>query len=171
MTCKIKKENSMNLFRVNVILISLILLFFFLSFKSYAVQELKGTWFECEFSGKTTKPTDDCKMLDNDGFIFNKNIAAHISVIDSQEPNCKKNKFGQCFPSDLKFVTVRKGRQDKVNFEKGKLILSFLGCGQVFHLEDKIKYVEAVPDKKKCFWAGKKVFYLKKYNGKLIFKE
>ena len=110
-------------------------------------------------------------MLDNDGFIFNKNIAAHISVIDSQETNCKKNKLGQCFPSDLKFVTVRKGRQDKVNFEKGKLILSFLGCGQVFHLEDKIKYVEAVPDKKKCFWAGKKVFYLKKYNGKLIFKE
>ena len=158
MTCKIKKENSMNLFRVNVILMSLILLFFFLSFKSYAVQELKGTWFECEFSGKTTKPTDDCKMLDNDGFIFNKNIAAHISVIDSEEPNCKKNKFGQCFPSDLKFVTVRKGRQDKVNFEKGKLILSFLGCGQVFHLEDKIKYVEAVPDKKNVFGLVKKCF-------------
>ena len=161
----------MSLFRVNVIIISCFLLFFFLSFKTYAVQELKGTWFECEFSGKTTKPTDDCKMLDNDGFIFNKNIAAHISVIDSQEPNCKKNKFGQCFPSDLKFVTVRKGRKDKVSFEKGKLILSFLGCGQVFHLKDRVKYVEAVPDKKKCFWAGKKVFYLKKYNGKLIFKE
>ena len=161
----------MSLFRVNVIIISCFLLFFFLSFKTYAIQELKGAWFECEFSGKTSKPTDDCKMLDNDGFIFNKNIAAHISVIDSQEPNCKKNKFGQCFPSDLKFVTVRKGRQDKVNFQKGKLILSFLGCAQVFHLKDRIKYVEAIPDEKKCFWAGKKVFYLKKYNGKLIFKE
>ena len=161
----------MSLFKVNVILISLFLLLFFLSFKTYAVQELKGTWFECEFSGKTTKPTDDCKMLDNDGFIFNKNIATHISVIDSQEPSCKKNKFGQCFPSDLKFVAVRKGRQDKINFENGKLILSFLGCGQVFHLKDKIKYVKAIPDKKKCFWAGKKVFYLKKYNGKLIFKK
>ena len=125
MTCKIKKENSMSFFRVNVILISLFLLLFFLSFKTYAVQELKGTWFECEFSGKTTKPSDDCNMLDNDGFIFNNNIAAHISVIDSQERHCKKNKFGQCFPSDLKFVTVRKGRQDKVNFEKGKLIYLF----------------------------------------------
>ena len=161
----------MNLVRVNVISISLILLFLFLSSKIYAVQELKGAWFECEFAGKTSKPNDDCKMLDNDGFIFNKNIAAHISVIDSQEPNCKKNKFGQCFPSDLKFVTVRKGRQDKVNFQNGKLILTFLGCGQIFYLKDKVKYVEASPDKKKCFWAGKKVFYLKKYNGKLIFKE
>ena len=63
-------------------------------------------------------------MLDNDGFIFNKNIAAHISVMTVKN-RIVKNKFGQCFPSDLKFVTVRKGRQDKVNFEKGKSILSF----------------------------------------------
>ena len=110
------------------------------------------------FLAKPAKPTDDCNMLDNDGFIFNKNIAAHISVIDSQEPNCKKNKFGQCFQSDLKFVTVRKGRQDKVNFQNGKLILTFLGCGQVFHLKDKIKYVEAVPDKKNVFGLEKKSF-------------
>ena len=171
MTCKTKREKFMNLIRVNLIFIPLIILFLLLTFKTHAVQELKGAWFECEFSGKTSKPSDDCNMLDNDGFIFNKNIAAHISVIDSQEPNCKKNKFGQCFPNDLKFVTVRKGRTDKVNFKNGKLILTFLGCGQVFHLKDKIKYVEATPDKKKCFWAGKKVFYLKKYNGKLIFKK
>ena len=143
----------MSLIRFNVLLTLLILLSLLLSVKTYAVQELKGAW------------------LDNDGFIFNENIAAHISVLDSQEPNCKKNKFGQCFQSDLKFVTVRKGRQDKVDFQNGKLILTFLGCGQVFHLKDKIKYVEAAPDNKKCFWAGKKVFYLKKYNGKLIFKK
>ena len=148
----------MSLIRVNVILTSLILLFLFLNFKTYAVQELKWAWFECEFSGKISKPTDDCNMLDNDGFIFNKNIAAHISVVDSQEPNCKKNKFGQCFQSDLKFITVRKGRQDKVNFQNGKLILTFLGCGQVFHLKDKIKYVEAAPDKKNVFGLVKKSF-------------
>ena len=64
----------MSLFRVNVIITSCFLLFFFLSFKTYAIQELKGAWFECEFSGKTSKPTDDCDMLDNDGFMFNKNI-------------------------------------------------------------------------------------------------
>ena len=61
----------MSLIRVNVLLTPLILLFLFLSFKTYAVQELKGAWFECEFSGKTSKPTDDCNMLDNDWFIFN----------------------------------------------------------------------------------------------------
>ena len=44
----------MSLIRVNVILTSFNFIIFFLSFKTYAVQELKGAWFECEFSGKTS---------------------------------------------------------------------------------------------------------------------
>ena len=147
------------------------LLFFNFSFKVFAVEKLDGAWFECEFSGKTSQPTDNCEMLDNDGFIFSNNIAAHISVIDSQETNCKKNKIGQCFQSNISFVTVRQGRKDKVKFKDSKLILTFLGCGQVFYLTSKIDYIQAKPDAKKCFWAGKKIFYLKKYNGKLIFKK
>lgn len=155
----------------NNFLLIVTLLFFNFSFKVFAVEKLDGAWFECEFSGKTSQPTDNCEMLDNDGFIFSNNIAAHISVIDSQETNCKKNKIGQCFQSNISFITVRKGRKDKVKFEDSKLILTFLGCGQVFYLTSKIDYIQAKPDAKKCFWAGKKIFYLKKYNGKLIFKK
>ena len=155
----------------NNFLLIVTLLFFNFSFKVFAVEKLDGAWFECEFSGKTSQPTDNCEMLDNDGFIFSNNVAAHISVIDSQETNCKKNKIGQCFQSDISFITVRQGRKDKVKFEDSKLILTFLGCGQVFYLTSKIDYIQAKPDAKKCFWAGKKIFYLKKYNGKLIFKK
>lgn len=155
----------------NNFLLIVTLLFFNFSFKVFAVEKLDGAWFECEFSGKTSQPTDNCKMLDNDGFIFSNNVAAHISVIDSQETNCKKNKIGQCFQSNISFITVRQGRKDKVKFEDSKLILTFLGCGQVFYLTSKIDYIQAKPDAKKCFWAGKKIFYLKKYNGKLIFKK
>ena len=125
--------------RSNIFFIGLTLFLLFFSFHVFAVEKLSGAWFECEFVGKTTKPTDDCNMLDNDGFIFKNNVATHISVIDSQETNCKKNKFGQCFQSNLKFIKVRKGRQDKVNFEDSKLTLIFLGCGQVFHLKKKSK--------------------------------
>ena len=155
----------------NNFLLIVTLLFFNFSFKVFAVEKLDGAWFECEFSGKTSQPTDNCEMLDNDGFIFSNNIAAHISVIDSQETNCKKNKIGQCFQSNISFITVRKGRKDKVKFEDSKLILTYLGCGQVFYLTSKVDYIQAKPDAKKCFWAGKKIFYLKKYNGKLIFKK
>ena len=142
-----------------------------LNSKAFALEKLEGAWFECEFSGKTSIPTDNCEMLDNDGFIFSENIATHISVINSQETQCKKNKIGQCFPSEISFVNVRKGRQDKVDFHDSKLILTFLGCNQVFHLKNKVDYVQASPDNKKCFWAGKKVFYLKKYDGQLLFKK
>ena len=167
------KNKFMKKIKIKLILTLLFTLLVYLSVnkQSFAIEKLTGAWFECEFSGKTSKPTDDCKMLDNDGFVFNNNIAMHISVVDSQETNCKKNKIGQCFHSELKYIKIRKGRQDKVNFKNGKLILSFLGCGQVFHLKDKVDYVEANPDKKKCFWAGKKVFYLKKYDGELIFQK
>ena len=159
----------MHFIRTNTQFIALTLCLLFFNFHAFAVEKLSGAWFECEFVGKTTKPTDNCNMLDNDGFIFKNNIATHISVIDSQETNCKKNKFGQCFKSNLKSIKVRKGRQDNVKFENSQLTLTFLGCGQVFHLTNKGNYVVAKPDDKKCFWAGKKVFYLKKYNGELIF--
>ena len=103
-----------------------------LSFNSFAINSMEGAWFECEFAGKTSKPLDDCKMLDNDGFIFSNNKATHISVIDSQEINCKKNKVGQCFKSDLDFVTARKGREDSVKFGNSKLILSFFFYSYLF---------------------------------------
>ena len=146
------------------------ILFTIVNFHAFGIESLEGAWFECEFSGKTTAPSDNCNMLDNDGFIFSDNKALHISVIDSIEVQCKKNKVGQCFLSSNTFVNIKKGREDKVKFNNSSLILSFLGCDQIFHLVNKNNYVQASPNKKKCFWAGKKVFYLKKFNGKLIFK-
>ena len=35
-------------------------------------------------------------------------------------------------------------------------------------LIDKINYVQAIPNKNKCFWASEKNFFLKKYLGKII---
>lgn len=157
--------------KIKILLFCTIVFTSVLNAKAFALEKLEGAWFECEFSGKTSIPTDNCEMLDNDGFIFSKNIATHISVVNSQETQCKKNKIGQCFPSKISFVNVRKGRQDKVDFRDSKLILTFLGCNQTFHLKNKVDYIQASPDNKKCFWAGKKVFYLKKYDGKLLFEK
>ena len=68
----------------NNFLLIVTLLFFNFSFKVFAVEKLDGAWFECEFSGKTSQPTDNCEMLDNDGVIFSHNIAPHCSVTDRQ---------------------------------------------------------------------------------------
>ena len=132
---------------------------------------LKDYWFECEYSEKTTPPKDQCEMLDDDGFIFSENTAINIKNISSKETNCKKNKIGQCFRSNTKSINVKIGRSDKVKFQDSNLILTFLGCSQKFKLKNYINFIEAMPDKKKCFWTGKKHFYLKKYNGSVNITE
>jgi len=127
--------------------------------------ELKGYWFECEFSEKISPPNDQCKMLDDDGFNFKENIAINVKNISSKETKCKKNKTGQCFQSSTNSINVSVGRSDKVKFQNSNLILTFLGCSQIFKLKNFKNYIEAIPNNKKCFWTGKKHFYLKKYNG------
>ena len=126
---------------------------------------LKDYWFECEFSEKTTPPKDQCEMLDDDGFNFKEDFAINIKNISSKEINCKKNKIGQCFHSKTKSINVKASRLDQVKFKDSHLILTFLGCSQKFKLKNYINFIEAMPDKKKCFWTGKKHFYLKKYDG------
>ena len=146
-----------------IIFLFLILISHLINAKENVV--LKGYWFECEFSEKTTPPNDKCEMLDNDGFIFEENSAVNIKNISSEETKCKKNKIGQCFRSSTNSINVSVGRTDKVKFQDSNLILTFLGCSQKFKLKNQSSYIEAVPDKKKCFWTGKKHFYLKKFNG------
>ena len=96
---------------------------------------------------------------------FKENVVIHIKNISSEETKCKKNKIGQCFRSNTKSINVTVGRSDQVKFQDSHLILTFLGCSQSFKLKNYINFIEAMPNKKKCFWTGKKHFYLKKYNG------
>ena len=83
----------------------------------------------------------------------------------------KKNKIGQCFQSNTKSINVTVGRSNQVKFQDSNLILTFLGCSQKFKLKNYKNFVQAMPDKKKCFWTGKRHFYLKKYNGSVNITE
>ena len=151
----------------NKLLVCSILFSILLSKFSFAneIKELKGYWFECEFSGKTKPPNDNCKMLDDDGFLFDNEHAIHIKNISSNEKKCKKQKVGQCFLANETSIIIRTGRKDKIAFKNSTLILSFLGCNQHYKLIKKENFVQAKPESKKCFWAGKKNFFLKQYSG------
>ena len=87
----------------------LIILFLFFSNHLFAndVKNMKGFWFECEFSGKTSPPVDNCKMLDDDGFKFEHKRVIHVKNISSKEKNCKKQRIGQCFKIDTKSIIVK----------------------------------------------------------------
>ena len=147
-------------------------LYIFLTSVSYSKEnnkiDLNGFWFECEYSFKTSPPTDNCKMLDDDGFEFTEAEVKYIKNVSSKEINCKKNRVGQCFKHSTKSINVIVKRKNRVKFYNSKLIISFLGCKQIYNLSINEFYVSASPTKKKCFWAGKKIFYIKKYKGKVI---
>lgn len=127
-----------------------------------------GVWFECEFASRTTPPDDACTMLDDDGFIFSADRVTYIKVIDSPETDtCKKQRHGQCFRADQPEITVEKNRTGKAEFTPTTLGIRFLGCTQTFHATSLDSFVEARPDPDRCFWAGEKHFYLRRYSGQV----
>jgi len=125
-----------------------------------------GTWFECEFAGRTSPPGDDCAMLDDDGFIFDNDTVTYIKVIDSVETDaCKKQRAGQCFRADAPSITVTRNRKGQAEFTPTTIGIRFIGCTQIFHATSIGEYIEARPDAERCLWAGEKHFYLRRYNG------
>ena len=127
-----------------------------------------GLWFECEFAGRQAPPADDCVMLDDDGFLFSANRITYMKVIDSTETKgCKKQRAGQCFQAAAPAITVTEQRNGKAKFTDTTIGLRFLGCTQIFHMTTMGDFVEAKPDADRCYWAGEKHFYLRKYRGKV----
>ena len=125
-----------------------------------------GLWFQCEFSGRQAPPGDDCAMLDDDGFFFEGDRVTYMKVIDSPETDaCKKQRAGQCVRADEPSVTVTPSRKGKAELTDKTLGLRWLACTQIFHMTKINTFYEARPDEDRCFWAGEKYFYLRKYDG------
>jgi hypothetical protein len=130
--------------------------------------EWNGIWFECEFAARTAPPADDCAMLDDDGFIFSDDNVTYVKVIDSPETDtCKKQRHGQCFRAEQPAITVITNRTGQVKFTPATLQIHFFGCTQIYHTTSLGDYVEARPDANRCYWAGKKHFYLRRFEGEV----
>jgi len=125
-----------------------------------------GLWFECEFAGKQAPPADGCAMLDDDGFLFDGNRVTYMKMLNSPETDaCKKQRVGQCFQASMPQITVKEERKGTAEFTDTTIGLKFLGCTQIFHTTAMDDFIEAKPDQDRCFWAGKKHFYLRQYQG------
>ena len=100
----------------NLIIILIIML---LPKFAYAKENLvlKGYWFECEFSGKTVPPKDQCEMLDDDGFNFKGNVAINVKNISSKETKCKKIKLDNVFYQTQNLLMLKLADQIKSSFK------------------------------------------------------
>ena len=129
------------------------------------MEKWAGTWFTCEFAKSTTPPHDGCEMFDDEGFRFDDGRLTYIRVIDSEETECRGGKVGQCFARDQAAITIK--TQDRGELDLGDVWISvrYFGCTQIYYFADTPTYREIWPDKKRCFWASKRRFYIAPYQG------
>ena len=130
-----------------------------------------GTWFTCEFAQRQRPPDDECKMFDDEGFQLAEGRLRYIRMIGSTEVACRSNKRGQCFSSDTQAIRISRTDRGKLTLSKNQFKVRYFGCTQVFYFDDKPKYREIWPDKKRCFWASKRRFYIAPYKGKVTIVE
>lgn len=143
----------------------------------------EGAWFECEHAARTAPPEDGCAMLDDDGLLFRDGGVSHIKVAESKEADgCRKRQAGQCFRAGETRVSASvnpTGAKEtlstwflrRATFNPDALVLRFLGCAQIYHVTVMGGFLEARPDDDRCIWAQKKRFYLRRYEGEIVFLE
>jgi hypothetical protein len=130
-------------------------------------EEWPGFWFSCEFARSQVAPDDDCKMFDDEGFQLAEGRLRYIRMIGSAETACRGNKVGQCFSSSEPTVSISRTDRGKLTLGKNQFKVSYFGCTQIFYFSDTAAYREIWPDKSRCFWAGKRRFYIAPYKGKV----
>lgn len=134
-------------------------------------EEWPGFWFTCEFARSQVAPDDDCKMFDDEGFQLAEGRLRYIRMIGSTEKACRGNKIGQCFSSNEPAVSISRTDRGKLTLGKKQFKVRYFGCTQIFYFLDTPTYREIWPDDKRCFWAGKRRFYIAPYKGKVTIVE
>ena len=134
-------------------------------------EEWPGFWFTCEFAQRQRPPDDGCKMFDDEGFQLAEGRLRYIRMIGSTETACRSSKKGQCFSSGTQAIRISRTERGKLTLGKNQFKVRYFGCTQVFYFDDKPNYREIWPDKKRCFWASKRRFYIAPYEGEVTIVE
>ncbi len=130
-------------------------------------EEWPGFWFACEFARSQVPPDDGCKMFDDEGFQLADGRLRYIRIIGSTEAGCRGNKKGQCFSSSEPNIRISRTDRGKLTLGKKQFKVDYFGCTQVFYYTDTAAYREIWPDKNRCFWAGKRKFYIAPFKGEV----
>ena len=129
----------------------------------------QGVWFSCEFAQRQLAPDDGCKMFDDEGFTFTDGRLKYVRITESAETACRGEKVGQCFRRDRAAIAITSQDRGQLEMHATSFTVRFLGCKQRFHFSDKADYREIWPDEDRCFWAGKRRFYIAPFAGDVDF--
>ena len=128
-------------------------------------EEWPGFWFVCEFSQRQRAPDDGCKMFDDEGFQLAEGRLRYIRMLGSTETACRGSKKGQCFSASTPKIRISRTDRGKLSLGDKQFKVRYFGCAQIYYFVDTPTYREIWPDKKRCFWASKRRFYIAPYQG------
>lgn len=124
-----------------------------------------GVWFTCEFASRMAPPEDGCQMFDDEGFEVIDGDFFYLRNKQSDELACRGGKKGQCFAASLPSISVSRRPIGRIEIAEDRLWLRWMGCRQMFHIEEKQGFYAVIPDEKRCYWAKKRHFYVARYQG------
>lgn len=128
---------------------------------------LDGLWFTCEYAHSKIPPPDDCKTLDDDGFLVEGDFVWHMKVQNGDKEGCRGDRAGNCFKRERKMVAAKKKKIGQaVRTAKGAVI-EYLWCGQPYEITHGDHYSEVRPVEPMCAWTSKKTYYVSKWVGEI----
>ena len=127
--------------------------------------KLDGLWFTCEFAHSKIPPPDNCKVLDDDGFLVEGDFVWHMKVQNGDKEGCRGDRKGNCFKRERKMLAAKKKKIGQaVRTAKGAII-EYLWCGQPYEITHGAQYSEVRPVEPMCAWTSKKTYYVSKWVG------
>ena len=99
------------------------------------------------------------------GFNLPKGRLRYIRMLGSTETACRSNKKGQCFSANMPEIRISRTDRGELSLGDKQFKVRYFGCTQIYYFTDTPTYREIWPDKKRCFWASKRRFYIAPYQG------
>jgi len=132
---------------------------------------LDGMWFSCEYAHSNSPPPDDCRVLDDDGFLVRGGNISYIKVQDGDPVGCRGNRRGQCFDRSRKHLAATTMGIGKVTPTSDGGIVSYLWCDQAYRLRQFRSHAEIRPIGSRCFWTSDKTYYVARWPGQIELRD
>jgi len=131
------------------------------------VMDVEGAWFSCEFAHSQIPPDDDCKMLDDDGFLVAAGQIDHVKVTDSKQRGCRHERLGQCFERGRDKILVSRDPLGPIRATAAGFAITYWGCTQDYTMAQRGGYFEVAPAGRRCLWTKEKRYFVSRYRGRL----
>ena len=142
-----------------------------LTLSSAGASPLDGLWFSCEYAHSTIPPSDNCRVLDDDGFLIKDGEIAYVKIKDGDRSGCRGGRAGQCFDRGRATLKARTMGIGNVTPTPDGGIISYLWCDQAYTVTRHDTHAEVRPSGERCLWASDKTYYVARWSGKITIED